>query len=70
MSKSHPSGRPRSGTKRGVSTYVRWPRDGFLNPRLEKRDELAGGFGFRMPEARNDHLHHVALATRKDDPAR
>jgi hypothetical protein len=46
--------------KHGVSSSVRWPREGFLNPRLEPNMGLAGGFGFRMPEPRRPDLHHVA----------
>ncbi|WP_293856357.1 hypothetical protein [uncultured Alsobacter sp.] len=54
-------------TKRkfGVSSCVRWPRDGFLNPRLEPDPRLAGGFGFRMPDAVAPELHHVAWTGRK-----
>ncbi|WP_406855049.1 MULTISPECIES: hypothetical protein [unclassified Alsobacter] len=64
MSKRHPSGRPLGKRKIGVSTHVRWPREGFVNSRLGQTPDLAGGFGFRMPEATHEHLHHVALARR------
>ncbi len=67
MQKFHPSGRPRAQARRGVSSFVRWPRDGYLNPRLDKCEPLAGGFGFRMPESEHEHLHHVALARRDRD---
>jgi len=65
MAHRHPSGRPIGRRKLGVASNLRWPRDGFLNPRLEKGMlDLAGGFGFRLPEPMNDHLHHIALANR------
>lgn len=68
MANRHPSGRPMHRRKLGVASNVRWPRDGFLNPRLEKgMVDLAGGFGFRLPEATHDHLHHIALARKNRD---
>ena len=70
MRASHPSGRPRPSGKRGTSTYIRWPRDGFVNPRLGQPEQLSGGFGFRLPESELKHLHHVALAKRKGEPER
>jgi hypothetical protein len=65
VSKKHPSGRPVSKRKFGVSTHVRWPREGFVNGRIGQSLEMAGGFGFRLPEAAHEHLHHVALAKAK-----
>lgn len=65
MAHKHPSGRPVTKRKFGVSSCVRWPRDGFINPRLEPDTRLAGGFGFRMPEAIAPELHHVAWTGRK-----
>jgi hypothetical protein len=60
MKQQHPSGRPVARRKQGVSSALRWPREGFLNPRLEPNMGLAGGFGFRMPDPRRPDLHHVA----------
>lgn len=65
----HPSGRPRRDRKIGTSSIVRWPRDGYLNPRLDGRRELTGGFGFRMPPA-DDGQAHGMMARRRDDPSR
>jgi hypothetical protein len=65
MKQQHPSGRPVSRRKQGVSSSVRWPREGFLNPRLEPDMGLAGGFGFRMPDSGRHDLHHVAWTGRK-----
>lgn len=62
MPTEHPSGRPRRSVKRGTASIVRWPREGYLNPRLDNPRELSGGFGFRMPDPQHDHLHGVALA--------
>ena len=69
MPSSHPSGRPRRDRKVGTSSIVRWPREGFLNPRLDGRRELSGGFGFRIP-ASDDSEAHGMMARRKDDPSR
>ncbi len=63
--KQHPSGRPIVRRKQGISSSVRWPRDGFLNPRLDQNLLLAGGFGFRMPDTSRHDLHHVAWTGRK-----
>ncbi|MHB2165361.1 hypothetical protein [Alsobacter sp. R-9] len=63
--KQHPSGRPLPRRKQGVSSAMRWPREGFLNPRLEPDTRLAGGFGFRMPEPAEHDLHHVAWTGRR-----
>ena len=65
MKHQHPSGRPVSRRKQGVSSAVRWPREGFLNPRLEAGASLPGGFGFRLPDASRPDLHHVSWTGRK-----
>lgn len=65
MKHQHPSGRPVSRRKHGVSSTVRWPREGFLNPRLEPGTSLPGGFGFRLPDSVRPDLHHVAWTGRK-----
>ncbi|MFO1151442.1 MAG: hypothetical protein U1E62_23970 [Alsobacter sp.] len=62
MPNQHPSGRPRHQRKIGTSSIVRWPREGFLNPRLEGRRELTGGFGFRMPESDRSAVEGMAIA--------
>jgi hypothetical protein len=63
----HPSGRPRHQRKIGTSSIVRWPREGFLNPRLDGRRELTGGFGFHMPlSERGDDFQGMAIARRVD----
>jgi hypothetical protein len=69
MANPHPSGRPRHQRKLGTSSIVRWPREGFLNPRLDARRELTGGFGFHMPMAeRGDDFHGMAIARRHEKP--
>jgi hypothetical protein len=63
VANQHPSGRPRHHRKVGTSSIVRWPREGFLNPRLEGRRELTGGFGFRAPRSElDDDFHGMAIA--------
>lgn len=65
MRTPHPSGRPRHKSKLGTSSIVRWPREGFLNPRLEGRRELTGGFGFRLPASDSDPVEGMAIARAK-----
>ena len=62
MPNHHPSGRPRHQRKIGTSSIVRWPREGFLNPRLDGRRELTGGFGFRLPAADRAPVEGMAIA--------
>lgn len=65
MATQHPSGRPRHQRKLGTSSIVRWPREGFLNPRLEGRRELTGGFGFRVHRSELDEDFHGMAIARK-----
>jgi hypothetical protein len=53
MRRDHPSGRPFVPRKRGVTSQVRFPREGYLNNRLEPRNSIAV-IGFRLPEGRED----------------
>ena len=43
--KRHPSGRPIHTVQRGVTTYLRIPRDGYHTPGLRNRD-LPDAIGF------------------------
>jgi hypothetical protein len=70
VAQQHPSGRPRHQRKVGTSSIVRWPREGFLNPRLDSRRELTGGFGFHMPlSERSENFQGMAIARRERDPS-
>ena len=63
----HPSGNPIRHARRGIPSHTHWPREDCVVPRLNHpRRELAGGFGFRIPEEPDDDMYLETWARDND----